>query len=143
MQSSRKEAGKVACRTRRERGFADLHAARQWAGDFVHWYNYEHRHSGIRYVTPAQRHTGKDREVLKARQVLYERRASRYVSRPHAAFAAASAKACTTAGGKPLRPGNSGASARASGIFTHSRHIRRRSAGSGWSSNSVRECSTA
>jgi putative transposase len=28
------------------------------AGRFVHWYNHEHRHSGIRYVTPAQRHVG-------------------------------------------------------------------------------------
>ena len=27
---------------------------------FVHWYNHEHRHSGIRYVTPAQRHAGED-----------------------------------------------------------------------------------
>ncbi len=54
-----------------ERGFADLHAARQWAANFVHWYNHEHRHSGIRYVTPAQRHEGLDREVLQARHALY------------------------------------------------------------------------
>jgi putative transposase len=40
------------------RGFADLDAARQWAGCFVRWYNEEHRHSGIGYVTPAQRHAG-------------------------------------------------------------------------------------
>ena len=39
-------------------GFADLLQARAWAADFAHWYNFEHRHSGIRYVTPAQRHTG-------------------------------------------------------------------------------------
>ena len=45
------------------KGFADLDAARQWAGRFVHWYNHEHRHSGIRYVTPAQRHAGQDRNV--------------------------------------------------------------------------------
>src|SRR5580698_6482728 len=38
------------------KGFAELDAARHWAGRFVHWYNHEHRHSGIRYVTPAQRH---------------------------------------------------------------------------------------
>ena len=37
------------------KGFADLDSARQWAMRFVHWYNHEHRHSGIRYVTPAQR----------------------------------------------------------------------------------------
>ena len=43
------------------KGFADLDAARQWAARFVQWYNHEHRHSGIRYVTPAQRHAGQDR----------------------------------------------------------------------------------
>ncbi|MBA4252504.1 MAG: hypothetical protein C0441_00910 [Comamonadaceae bacterium] len=36
-----------------EAGFADLQAARQWASNFVHWYNHEHRHSGIRW-----RHAG-------------------------------------------------------------------------------------
>jgi transposase InsO family protein len=54
-----------------ERGFADLQAARTWAADFVHWYNHEHRHSGIRYVTPAQRHAGLDRDILRARHALY------------------------------------------------------------------------
>lgn len=56
-----------------ENGFADLQAARQWAADFVHWYNHEHHHSGIRYVTPAQRHAGQDREILRARHDLYTR----------------------------------------------------------------------
>ena len=54
-------------------GFADLTGARQWAADFVHWYNHEHRHSGIRYVTPAQRHAGGDGPVLAARHALYQR----------------------------------------------------------------------
>jgi transposase InsO family protein len=56
-----------------ERGFADLQAARRWAADFVRWYNDEHRHSGIRYVTPAQRHAGLDQEILRARHELYIR----------------------------------------------------------------------
>jgi putative transposase len=43
-------------------GFADLAEARQWAAAFVRWYNHEHRHSGIRYVTPAQRHAGGRRQ---------------------------------------------------------------------------------
>jgi transposase InsO family protein len=55
-----------------KRGFATLDEARRWAADFVHWYNHEHRHSGIRYVTPAQRHAGSDRDVLRARQAVYE-----------------------------------------------------------------------
>ena len=54
-------------------GFADLAGARQWAADFVHWYNHEHRHSGIRYVTPAQRHAGGDGPMLAARHALYQR----------------------------------------------------------------------
>jgi putative transposase len=54
------------------KGFADLDAARQWAMRFVQWYNYEHRHSGIRYVTPAQRHAGQDRPLLNARHAVYQ-----------------------------------------------------------------------
>src|SRR5262249_58958546 len=54
------------------RGFAELDAARQWAARFVRWYNNEHRHSGIRYVTPGQRHAGQDRRVLMARHALYQ-----------------------------------------------------------------------
>jgi hypothetical protein len=53
-------------------GIADLAEARQWAAAFVHWYNHEHRHSGIRYVTPAQRHAGGDSPILAARHVLYQ-----------------------------------------------------------------------
>jgi putative transposase len=53
-------------------GFADLDAARQWAARFAHWYNHEHRHSAIRYVTPAQRHAGQDGPVLAARHALYQ-----------------------------------------------------------------------
>jgi hypothetical protein len=54
------------------KGFADLEAARQWALRFVRWYNHEHRHSGIRYVTPAQRHAGQDGHVLDARHAVYQ-----------------------------------------------------------------------
>jgi putative transposase len=52
-------------------GFPDLEAARRWASEFVNWYNNEHRHSGIRFVTPAQRHAGHDREILSSRHALY------------------------------------------------------------------------
>ena len=53
------------------RGFADLDEARAWAAGFVRWYNVDHRHSGIRYVSPAQRHAGEDRDILAARHALY------------------------------------------------------------------------
>ena len=38
--------------------------ARAWAADFVRWYNFDHRHSGIRYVSPAQRHAATIRKYL-------------------------------------------------------------------------------
>jgi putative transposase len=53
------------------KGFADLDQARTWAAGFVHWYNVDHRHSGIRYVSPAQRHAGDDHTILAARHALY------------------------------------------------------------------------
>src|SRR5882757_5366297 len=53
------------------KGFADLQEARLWARSFVHWYNSDHKHSGIRYVSPAQRHDGEDRDILAARHALY------------------------------------------------------------------------
>lgn len=52
--------------------FADLAEARTWVHRFVHWYNHEHRHSSIRFVTPAQRHTGLERQILAARKAVYD-----------------------------------------------------------------------
>jgi hypothetical protein len=52
--------------------FADIDAARAWVLRFVTWYNTEHRHSGIQFVTPAQRHQGLDCEILAQRHALYE-----------------------------------------------------------------------
>ena len=48
-------------------GFATLTEERLWVKRFVEWYNNEHRHSGINYVTPSQRHMGLDQEVLRKR----------------------------------------------------------------------------
>jgi putative transposase len=55
------------------KGFVDLDEARTWAAGFVRWYNHDHRHSGIRYVSPAQRHAGEDHAILAARHALYTR----------------------------------------------------------------------
>lgn len=52
-------------------GFRTLIEARQWVDKFTRWYNEEHRHSGIRYVTPGQRHRGEDNVLLKQRDDLY------------------------------------------------------------------------
>jgi len=53
------------------KGFADLGAARQWASRFVRWYNHDRLHSGIRYVSPSDRHDGRDGEILTRRYPLY------------------------------------------------------------------------
>lgn len=55
-----------------EKGFATLEDARAWVEGFVSWYNEEHRHSGIRYVTPGQRHRGEDVALLEKRKSVYE-----------------------------------------------------------------------
>ncbi|MCS4320896.1 putative transposase [Serratia sp. BIGb0234] len=55
-----------------EKGFASLEEARAWVETFVGWYNEEHRHSGIRYVTPGQRHRGEDVTLLATRESVYE-----------------------------------------------------------------------
>lgn len=54
-----------------ERPFQDIDAARQWVAGFVAWYNHQHRHSAIRFVTPAQRHAGLDRDILQYRHTVY------------------------------------------------------------------------
>ena len=47
--------------------FKDLRFARSWMADFVNWYNNEHRHSGIGYITPNQRHSGEGIKVMQKR----------------------------------------------------------------------------
>lgn len=55
-----------------EQGFSSLDAARAWVRDFIAWYNNEHRHSRIRFVTPVQRHRGEDKAILAKRDALYQ-----------------------------------------------------------------------
>jgi transposase InsO family protein len=53
--------------------FASVETAHAWVSRFVEWYNRQHRHSAIRYVTPDQRHFGAERDVLARRHETYER----------------------------------------------------------------------
>ena len=55
-----------------ERPFASLAEARAWVERFVGWYNDEHHHSAIRFVTPAQRHRGEERALLAQRDAVYQ-----------------------------------------------------------------------
>ena len=56
--------------------FSSLEHARSWYADFAQWYNTEHLHSGLGYVTPHQRRSGeaaaiyakRDETIRKARE---------------------------------------------------------------------------
>jgi putative transposase len=52
--------------------FASKNQACQWVAEFVDWYNHRHRHSGIKYVTPVQRHSGSAIAICKQRAQVYE-----------------------------------------------------------------------
>lgn len=53
--------------------FESLEKARKWVDQFVDWYNKEHLHSGIKFVTPEQRHKGLDEEILRQREEVYRK----------------------------------------------------------------------
>ena len=44
---------------------------------FVHWYNTEHLRSAIRFVTPDDRHFGRESQILEHRKQVYEKARSR------------------------------------------------------------------
>jgi len=52
--------------------FESLDAARRWVASFCTWYNHSHRHSGLKFVTPEQRHVGTDINILEQRKCVYE-----------------------------------------------------------------------
>jgi putative transposase len=54
------------------KGFKDLATARAWVEGFAQWYNYEHKHSKIRFVTPHERHSGLDQAILDKRKAVLE-----------------------------------------------------------------------
>ena len=55
------------------RPFQYVSEAREWVEGFVQWYNLEHRHSKLEYVTPNERHTGQDKAILANRRAVYQR----------------------------------------------------------------------
>lgn len=52
--------------------FSSLEDAQKWVSDFVHWYNHVHLHSGIGFVTPADRHARRDTSLRAHRRAVYE-----------------------------------------------------------------------
>ena len=55
------------------KSFSTIEDARKWVEGFVDWYNNEHRHSRIKYVTPMQRHSGEDKLILEKRKKTYKK----------------------------------------------------------------------
>lgn len=51
--------------------FGNPAETQQWTQTFTRWYNQEHKHSGLKYVTPEQRHGGRDETSLEHRDQVY------------------------------------------------------------------------
>ena len=54
-----------------DKPFESIEQARKWVSGFVYWYNEIHRHSALKFVTPAQRHRGQDIDILQRRKQVY------------------------------------------------------------------------
>ena len=68
------------------RRFGSIEDARSFCRAFFDWYNREHRHSGIGYLTPEMVHYGQAKEVLEQRQVVlmaaFAKHPERFVNQP-------------------------------------------------------------
>lgn len=53
--------------------FETIAQAQSWVDDFVFRYNTQHLHSSIRFVTPDDRHYGREEEILAHRRNVYEK----------------------------------------------------------------------
>ena len=54
------------------KGFGTLEEAREWVSLFVKWYNHDHHHSGLNFLTPYQRRNGLSDKILSKRKEVYE-----------------------------------------------------------------------
>lgn len=57
--------------------FASVEEAQGWMHKFVRWYNQDHKHSGLKFVTPAQRHSGQATVIMAHREEVYGEARSR------------------------------------------------------------------
>ena len=66
--------------------FSGIEHGLQWGREFFPWYNQEHHHSGLAYLTPAQVYRGRTEEVLRARertlQCAWQAHPERFVNGP-------------------------------------------------------------
>jgi putative transposase len=61
--------------------FETISDARSWCEKFVEWYNTQHLHSALKFVTPEQRHRGEDIVVRQKRHTVYEKAKQRHPDR--------------------------------------------------------------
>lgn len=61
--------------------FARLEEARQWMLAFARWYNHEHKHRNLKFVSPAERHRRADRAIFARRTAVYEQARARHPGR--------------------------------------------------------------
>jgi putative transposase len=64
-----------------KKSFESIEKAREWTASFTHFYNFHHKHSGIKYVTPVERHTGLDKEILRKRELVYQKARGKHPER--------------------------------------------------------------
>lgn len=81
-------------------GFESIEAARRWLGRFITRYNNEHYHCGIKFVTPAMRFKGVDKEVLEKRRLKLEEERRKHPDR----WIQGHVQDCTPAGSVWLNP---------------------------------------
>jgi putative transposase len=63
------------------KAFESIEHAQNWVDGFVSWYNTRHLHSSIRFVTPDDRHYGREQDVLANRQQVYKKARGRHPNR--------------------------------------------------------------
>ena len=97
--------------------FASRDAAWAWVERFVAWYNFEHLHSAIGFVTPDQRHRSEDVRVFTARRAVYEAARARHPARWSRATRAWDAPALV-----PLNPRDASTRARAASVLRSGAH---------------------
>ena len=53
-------------------GFSHIETARRWVDAFVEYYNNDHHHSSLKFLTPNQRHNGSSEDILNRRKEMLE-----------------------------------------------------------------------
>jgi len=53
--------------------FESMEHAQEWVDCFVNWYNSKHLHSAIHFITPDDRHYGRENQILENRHQVYKK----------------------------------------------------------------------